>query len=190
MKNKTKEILFHLKKAVRTTEEMLHFLPTYREMRRQVFGSMRIPHFNYEEWKWKEEQKFYALLSVLRKQGLVDKRKVNKKSLWSVTSKGLERLKVINGRKNSDLPIKSYTKKPSADWNLVIFDIPEKQRAKRVWLRKQLRLLGFKMLQKSVWIGKYGLSDDFIFDLRRLGILQYLHILKIRKSGSLTDLLR
>ena len=69
--NKTKEILFHLKNSWRTTKEIFDVLPNYREMRRQVFGHMRVPRFDYEEWQWQEEKRFYKLLSKLPKNGLI-----------------------------------------------------------------------------------------------------------------------
>jgi phenylacetic acid degradation operon negative regulatory protein len=37
-------------------------------------------------------------------------------------------------------------------WRIVIFDIPEQTRKKRDALRRELRMVGFKMLQQSVWV--------------------------------------
>lgn len=37
-------------------------------------------------------------------------------------------------------------------WFLVTFDIPEKQRNKRVYLRKFLKIIGFYQFQKSVYV--------------------------------------
>src|SRR3989344_6867886 len=90
--NKTKEILFHLKNSWRTTKEIFDVLPNYREMRRQVFGHMRVPRFDYEDWQWQEEKKFYKLLSKLRKDGLIEKKQDKQLSWWKITKKGLERL--------------------------------------------------------------------------------------------------
>ena len=39
---------------------------------------------------------------------------------------------------------------------IVLFDIKEKERSKRVWLCSVLRNLGYRMLQKSAWIGDSG----------------------------------
>ncbi len=39
-------------------------------------------------------------------------------------------------------------------WRLVIWDIPEKRRKARDLFRHQLKLLGFTMIQKSVWASK------------------------------------
>lgn len=45
-------------------------------------------------------------------------------------------------------------------WRMIIFDIPEKKRQQRDFLRKQLKWLGFKELQKSVWIFPYDIRKD------------------------------
>jgi len=57
-------------------------------------------------------------------------------------------------------------------WRLVVFDIPEKIRGGRRALREKIKELGFRELQKSVWIFPYECKDeiDFIvefFDLRK-----------------------
>lgn len=49
-------------------------------------------------------------------------------------------------------------------WRLLIFDIPERTRAKRDFFRKELKDFGFYQLQKSVWAYPYQLPKDF-FDL-------------------------
>ena len=46
----------------------------------------------------------------------------------------------------------------------MIFDVPEKMRGKRDFLRKELRDFGFYQLQKSVWVYPYPLPQNF-FDL-------------------------
>ena len=52
-------------------------------------------------------------------------------------------------------------------------------------LRDILRMLGFNLIHKSVWIGKVKLPERFIADLQRLGILEYVEILEVTKSGTL-----
>ena len=46
-------------------------------------------------------------------------------------------------------------------WQLLIFDIPEKTRAKRNFFRKELLDFGFYPLQKSVFAYPYPLPSDF-----------------------------
>lgn len=57
-------------------------------------------------------------------------------------------------------------------WRIVIFDVPEKKKRAREALRMKLKELGFKELQKSVFIHPFECKDevDFIvevFEMRR-----------------------
>ncbi|MBI2635441.1 MAG: CRISPR-associated endonuclease Cas2, partial [Parcubacteria group bacterium] len=71
---------------------------------------------------------------------------------------------------------------------VVIFDIPEKQKHKREWLRGQLQDLGFKMIQKSVWMGKRKFPKEFLEDIRDLKLLAYVEIFSVTKTGSMRPL--
>lgn len=44
------------------------------------------------------------------------------------------------------------SKKWDGGWRIVFFDIPEKNRTYRDYLRKILKLIGFHELQKSIWV--------------------------------------
>jgi DNA-binding transcriptional regulator PaaX len=63
---------------------------------------------------------------------------------------------------------------------MVLFDIPEKKRKTRNWLRLQLKLWGFKMIQQSVWLGKGPLPNEFTERLNLLGISKCVKILKVQ----------
>ena len=71
---------------------------------------------------------------------------------------------------------------------IVTFDVPEKEKRKREWLRECLRLLGFKKLHKSVWMGKEILPEDFIHALRERDMIGYVHILAVDKRGTTEEL--
>ena len=48
-------------------------------------------------------------------------------------------------------------------WRIVIFDVPEKMKRAREALREKLRELGFKELQKSVFIHPFECKDEIDF---------------------------
>ena len=188
---KTKRILGLLKHRALTAMEILEaILPTSRDtykVTKNMLGYMDVPRFDYKDWQRQEEKKFYVLLAKMRREALIVKRKIGKKTFWESTGKGLKRLGLVLKSLSLNLPEKNYKKEKSNDLTLIVFDIPEKFKYKRVWLRKYLRNLGFQMLQRSVWIGKYKIPEDFIHDLRELKILSNTHILKIQKTGSLVN---
>ena len=123
---------------------------------------------------------FYSLLSHLKKDGLLE----SKNGKWSITSPGKGKYKSILKR----LPLAQYKKEQDPNLKIVIFDIPEKERYKRDWLRGRLLGMNFKMLQKSVWAGKVKLPKEFIEDLRDLKLIRYVEIFAVTKSGSLRNL--
>jgi len=123
----------------------------------------------------KERRNFYSMISKLKKDGLIEKTD-NK---WLITTKGKKWLREALGLKKKEYKPEKGTLK------IVIFDIPEKLRKRRDWLRSVLRELGFEMLQKSVWIGKVKIPQEFIMDLQTAEIVDYVDIFEITKTGSL-----
>lgn len=47
-------------------------------------------------------------------------------------------------------------------WRAVIFDVPEKKRHERNFLRNELKWMGFKELQHSVWITPYDIEKELL----------------------------
>lgn len=71
---------------------------------------------------------------------------------------------------------------------IVAFDIPEREKRKRNWLRQSLCRMGLSMVQKSVWIGRVKLPEDFIESLRHLKLADCVEIFEITKTGTLKHL--
>ena len=86
------------------------------------------------------------------------------------------------------LPTRHYGKTNQNKLVIISFDIPEKFRRKRDWLREVIRNLGYKMIHQSVWIGKTGIPKQFILDLEEMNILEYVEVFEINKRGSLKKL--
>jgi len=86
------------------------------------------------------------------------------------------------------LPNNKYKSQSNDTLKIVIFDIPEREREKRDWLRIALKNLNFNMVQKSVWIGKAKLPKEFVQDLNRMNIFTYVEIFAVTKAGSLRSL--
>jgi len=68
---------------------------------------------------------------------------------------------------------------------VVSYDIPIAFNRERNILRDMLRMLGFNLVHKSVWVGKVLLPEKFVADLSRLGIIDYVEILEVTKNGTL-----
>jgi len=112
-------------------------------------------------------------LSRMKKQGLVS----NDGGEWSITPEGQEFL----GGRNSDIrkffPAKTKKNKSVEKNLIIIFDIPEKKRRYRDWLRMELVMFGFEQIQKSVWFGP-SISKEFLEYLEEEGLVKYLKFFK------------
>ena len=124
----------------------------------------------------RKKHNFHLILSKLKREGLVQK----KENKWFITSAGKEKLSKLLKR----LPRHKYSKEADSTVKIIIFDIPEKEQRKRAWLRRRLQELGFKILQKSVWMGKVKLPEEFLEDLREYEVFPYVDIFAVTKSGS------
>lgn len=152
-------------------------------------GSKNADHYKESENK-KLEQRFYNMLGHLLKDGLVEKEKKDNKFFLKITEKGKNKLQALRKLVKNKLPTPDYSiKKEKNETIILVFDIPEKDKKKRDWLRAVIKDMGFKLLQKSVWLGKGKIPEKFILDLKLIKIVEYVDIFSISKAGSLHKLI-
>ncbi|MFH1162282.1 MAG: CRISPR-associated endonuclease Cas2 [Candidatus Jorgensenbacteria bacterium] len=132
--------------------------------------------------------RFQKLLYKLKKDGLIAAGDGRAAGRFSVTKKGRSKLAKLLERRKRMLPPARYAAKPANVYTIVAFDVSEKERKKRAWLREVLRNLGFNRVQQSVWIGKVKIPEQFLRDLERLEIVHAVEIFEITKTGSLHHL--
>jgi len=131
----------------------------------------------------KIRRRYSNFISGLRSDGLIEKESFN------LTEKGRRKLKALKESCSHKLPnTGAYSKTEGDKYVIVIFDIPEKYKKKRVWLRSALKKLGLELVQKSVWIGRVKIPKDFIDNLAELKLIEYVEIFEISKSGTLKSL--
>ena len=128
------------------------------------------------------------LIYKLKTDGLIKKNQKDKKKLFYLTQKGEGVLSLLKERKSESLPSIDYVKEGGEKFIIIAFDIPEKEKRKRVWLRSALKNLGFQMIQKSFWVGKTKIPKEFLDDLYNMKISNFVEILEISKQGSLRQI--
>ena len=121
-----------------------------------------------------KKESVQVALSRLRSKGYVN----NSSFGWSITKKGK------TYRKDSQLLsyISSPFEKNSVPSMIISFDIPEQNRILRNWLRNQIKIFGYKMLQQSLWIGPSPLPPPFLKRLEDLNIRKNVKTFKITKA--------
>ena len=107
-------------------------------------------------------------------------------SLLALTPKG--RLRLLSER----CKLASRETKPVWDrrWRILIFDIPERKRYLRDYLRQHLRSFGFACLHKSVWVTPYHTPTDLIRLLWELRVKIYTRYILTEHMDYEKDLLR
>lgn len=131
------------------------------------------------------KQKYYNLIYKLKRDGLIEEEISKGHKFFNITGLGIKKLKNLQTRTKERMPPARYQKENGGKLIIIIFDIPEKERKKREWLRFALKNLGLKMIQKSVWLGKIKIPKQFLKDIDRLRILDFIEIFEITKTGSL-----
>lgn len=121
----------------------------------------------YEELKELKENSARTILWRLQKKGLVGKRK----NQYFLTKLGSKFIKIFQE--------KNLEKQWDGKWRIVMFDIPEKMRKERDWLRFQLLNLKYKSLQESVFIGKHPLEEDFFEEIINRNLRHFIRLVTI-----------
>lgn len=128
------------------------------------------------EFKRYKRESIQVALSRLHKKGYVK----NSNLGWSMTDK--------RKRRTKNVPLLHYMMSPFSEnspHNMIIsFDIPEQNRSARHWLRNQIKIFGYKMLQQSLWIGPSPLPPAFLKHLDILNIRKNIKTFKITKTNN------
>lgn len=126
------------------------------------------------------------LLSHLKRQGLISGNP--KKIIPMLTKEGRVKLAILQEKENDALPsTKSYSTIEAGHLTIVIFDLDESQRKKRNWFRNVLRYLGFTLLRRSVWQGRNKLPQELLDDLKKLEIVDSIHIFTVQPNNLLEE---
>jgi len=181
-------ILRKLQEGAHITGELLgvflaDYQESYRKARQLAYG--RGPSEpSGKDWgeAYIEFQRFYNVLSYLQRQGLVgkDKQRGERQARWHITAAGKKKLQERIARERA-----RYRAERDNTLRVIIFDVPEEERAQRDWLREAIRALGFTLLQESVWIGARKIPDRFLFELKERNLLPCVHIFSVYKEGSI-----
>lgn len=150
-----------------------------------------------QRYKKEEEReamhRFYAMVRYLEGDGLIKREATNTKTVVTITFKGRRRLATLEEQISKKLPQRPYgsqeAKLKEGVLTIVTFDVPEKHRRKRDWMRNALREAGFSMVHRSVWMNKEGIPEILLEDMEDLELGDYVEIFQVTKSGSLRRLM-
>lgn len=150
------------------------------------FGDYANAYQNVYGWVPKRFKKsnYYRLVKRSLETGYIEKIIKNNKTYLRLTSTGQEKTK-------RDFPFTLLqNKKWDGKWRVVIFDIEEKERKNRDFLRVKLKELGFGMIQKSVWISPYNFAVDFREFIKSFGLADQVFVIEVSQllAGNIKNL--
>ncbi len=130
------------------------------------------------------KQRYFVMRRTLEQQGVIG----SSNGKMIITQKGIFKMRRLRGYAAERLRIPAYKLGDGSRATMIIFDIPEKDRRKREWLREVLRGMGCRRIQQSVWLAVGVLPKDFLVDLDRMRLSEFVEICEITKTGTLDDL--
>jgi len=144
------------------------------------FNIFRNEWTNANKKKYEKERnrkRFAWLIHRLKQEGCLKTLKIKNNSAILITPKGLDRV--------FKTKLKLIKRKPRKDgkWQMALFDIPENKRRKRDYFRNGLQYLGYKMLQKSIWVCQYDVLKETKDLIKRYNLKEYVELLLIQKIG-------
>lgn len=162
------------------------FLPPYTVRRLIANGEIDAMQekFYIKYQRRQGKRKFSKFIYYLKKRGYIEAVTWEERKGFILTPKGIG--KVLAKQESSyRLPIRS-----DGRWQMVVFDIPEKSRKTRDRFRDSLKSLGYKQLQKSIWVSPYEVVERTkeiirslnIEDDARLFVIDSIHELELKNS--------
>lgn len=149
-------------------------------LEKSVDGYIRFEDFTYHHYRYHygipelKKSSLSQALKRLRENGLVELVD-DKELIFRLTDSGRDKV-LWEKMKVSD---ESWDGK----WRVVIWDIPEKRKTIRDVLRYKLKQLGFKYLQKSVWVSKKNCKRELREFIRKVGIEDWVVVLESDDIG-------
>lgn len=124
-------------------------------------------------------------ISRLKRRGVLESVKFNGSAGYTLSDDALEVLRA------GDLRIFGQRRASIDDgFVIIVFSVPESQRAKRHQLRSALGAMGFGTVSPGVWIAPAPLREEVAHTLARRGLSDYVHMFQARHDGfaKLSDL--
>jgi phenylacetic acid degradation operon negative regulatory protein len=119
--------------------------------------------------------KFRRVANELVKIGEIEKKIIDGKILYRLSSKGLDRLVF-------DFPIFRFSRRKwDGYWTFVTYDIAESNRGARDKLRRKLYELTFGAYQKSVWITPHPVVEEVSSYIEGERLSDFVHIFRTKQ---------
>ena len=125
--------------------------------------------------KERSRKDFNQFIYYLKRKGYIKIKNLESRQAIALTPKGAEkalRAKFTMGER---------PKRKDGKWLMVVFDVPEKKRRLRDFFREYLKSLGFKMLQRSIWVCPFDVINKVEEVARQHSLDPYIRVFLIEE---------
>lgn len=145
------------------------------------------PHPYYHQFcAHVHRRSFYNALKRLERKHLVGVKQRGGSEGWQLTDEGEKAARRLKMKL-----VQARARRWDQKWRLIIFDVPERIRGRRDFLRRELQSLGLHQLQKSVWAAPHPLPEEFFAIMGELDLGKHLRVVtaeRIEDDGDLKDI--
>jgi CRISPR/Cas system-associated protein endoribonuclease Cas2 len=164
-------------KAENLMEQIFPETSSIRYLNKRMFYGYCKDAWEEKHRKEKEKIQFSRMVQRLKQNGYLRTLRIKGKKAIIMTLKGMEKLF------KTELKIMKKKKRKDKKWQMILFDIPETKRKQRNYFRKALQYLGYKRLQKSIWVCPYDTLKETEELIKRYNIKPFVELLLIEKVG-------
>jgi len=170
----TDKFLWEIYNFIEKTEPIADFLLSNTYKKSKILLGDQNPVFE----KYKKERgrkEFSRFIYYLKRKNCIKIENLKGKKAIILTNEG------ISKALKASFYLENNKKRKDGKWIMLMFDIPEKNRKARNMLKSILYNLGYKLLQQSVWITPYDVSEKTEQLLQLYSLDIYVKIFLIEK---------
>lgn len=178
----TEKLLWDIFELIKVKDEIIDIIwsKQYHGLKHPL-ALLQPDFFEYRDAYWekykdkKKRERWAATIRSLKNRGYLNIKDLQNRKAIIFTPKGMDRL--------FDIKIKSIERKQRLDkkWQMVLFDIPEDRRRDRDLFRKQLQYLGYKKLQKSIWVCPFDILKEIEQLIKRYKLDRFVRLLLVEE---------
>jgi len=178
----TEKFLWEIFELIKVKDEIMDTIwsKQYHGLKHPL-ALLRPDFFEYRDEYWerykdkKKRERWAAMIRSLKNRGYLNLKDLQNRKAIIITHRGMDRL--------FDIKIKLTERKRRADkkWQMVLFDIPEDRRRNRDLFRKQLKYLGYKKLQRSIWVCPYNVLKETEQLIKRYKLDRFVRLLLVEE---------
>jgi len=145
-------------------------------------GEMMIENWLRTPYKGVSPAQLLGFTERLERSDFIERVRKNNQEFFILTEKGRSMASLLEFKTISP-------QKWDGKWRIIIFDVPERYKRRRDFLRNKLQEIGFEQLQKSVWVFPFPIPKALDWLIEEVGLKINVRYLVVESVNYEKDLL-